>query len=152
MTRTKVLSRVHCLSLTAWILILGACSSYPPSNLGTQEGQLSACPEKPNCVSSQTALTDPHYIPPLAIDSKADWERLADMLEAMENITVTNRQDNYLHAEAMSRLFRFVDDLEFLLQESEHQIQVRSASRVGYSDLGVNRERIEQLRNRLATP
>jgi uncharacterized protein (DUF1499 family) len=68
----------------------------------------------------------------------------------MPGARIISDEDGYLHAEFRSRVFRFVDDVELLMDEAGHKIDVRSASRLGYSDLGVNRRRVEQLRARFA--
>ena len=130
-------------------VLLSGCSSQPPASLGSHNGILSPCPARPNCVSSQLEVTDDHYITPFSLIDGSDWENLVSTLGAMDNIEIVTRQDNYLHAEATSKLFGFVDDLEFVRAAPQRLIHVRSASRIGYSDLGVNRDRIEQLRHQL---
>lgn len=71
--------------------------------------------------------------------------RLVDIARAMPRTTVVAERENYLHIEFRSRLFRFVDDVEFYLEEEPGLIQFRSASRLGYSDLGVNRRRMKEI-------
>lgn len=109
--------------------------------------RLAACPASPNCVSSQ-AMDESHAIAPLRFKGEPEraWERLQQALTAVPRLTVVETQSRYLHAEVRSRVFRFVDDLEFLLLPDEHLIHVRSASRTGYSDFGVNRRRVEHIR------
>ena len=108
---------------------------------------LPACPDKPNCVSSQARNVE-HSIEPFAFsDSVQDAKRrLRAALATEQRMTVIKDQDTYLHAEARSRVFRFVDDVEFLIDPEHKLIHVRSASRSGYSDLGVNRRRVERIR------
>jgi len=114
------------------------------------EPRLAPCPAKPNCVSSQ-ARDAAHRIDPLpaGADPDAAWARLRAVLEAQPRLRIVEAHDGYLHAEATSRVFRFVDDVEFLLDRDAGLIHVRSASRIGYSDLGVNRRRIERIRRLL---
>jgi uncharacterized protein (DUF1499 family) len=117
------------------------------SNLGVKDGSLSPCPETPNCVVSQNADAA-HGIAPLAYHTDLDTARetLLKVLSVVPRTEVVEQTDNYLRAQSKSRLFKFVDDVEFYFPSDEKVIQVRSASRVGQSDLGVNRRRIEQIR------
>jgi uncharacterized protein (DUF1499 family) len=108
---------------------------------------LPACPDKPNCVSSQ-AIDKAHAIAPFRYSGSRDdaLRRLKAALAAEKRLTVVAEQDSYLHAEVRSLVFRFVDDVEFLVDPAHGLIHVRSASRTGYSDLGVNRRRVERIR------
>lgn len=121
--------------------------SRRPTNLGATGGRLSPCPGTPNCVCSQ-ATDDGHRIDPLHYDgSPTDaMTRLKGVLAALPRTHVVTATDTYLHAECTSLLFRFVDDVEFLLEPEAKIIHVRSASRAGRSDLGVNRRRVEAIR------
>ena len=116
-----------------------------PTNLGVKEGKLAPCPGTPNCVNSQSS--DPKSkiepLPPVAI---AD---LRKVIESMERTTIIEATDNYLYAEFKSQLMGYVDDVEFYLDPRDNVIHVRSASRLGQSDLGVNRKRIEEIRAKL---
>ncbi|HYQ73270.1 MAG TPA: DUF1499 domain-containing protein [Gammaproteobacteria bacterium] len=110
---------------------------------------LTPCPNSPNCVSSLSPETDQeHYIAPFSYsgDPAAAWQRLQTAVLAEERVTLVEARDNYLHAEVRSLVFRFVDDVEFSLNAGARLIHVRSASRVGYSDFGVNRKRVEKIR------
>ena len=114
---------------------------------GIIQGTLSPCPNSPNCVSSQSS--DPsHFIEPLTYhDSQTQARaRLLKIIESMPRTQIVSNIDKYLHVEFTSLIFRFVDDVEFLFEEGKNLIHVRSASRVGYSDLGMNRKRIETIR------
>ncbi len=112
------------------------------TGLGAQGGRLAACPDRPNCVSSFAEDAE-HRVEPLALagEPAAALARLKRILEAMPRTAVVEEGDNYLHAEATSLLFRYVDDLEVLIDPGAGKIHLRSASRAGYSDLGVNRKR-----------
>ena len=116
-----------------------------PSNLGVKDGQLTACPGTPNCVNSQS--DDPQSkIEPLPAASIAE---LKDVVEGMERTTIVEETDNYLYAEFQSKLMGYVDDVEFYLDPGANVTHVRSASRLGKSDLGVNRKRVEEIRSKL---
>jgi uncharacterized protein (DUF1499 family) len=109
--------------------------------------RLDPCPQSPNCVSSQAWNPDQRVEPfPLAGDAADALDALARLIEADTLARVVERRGIYLHAEYRSRIFRFVDDLELLADEQARVIHVRSASRRGWSDLGVNRRRVESLR------
>lgn len=111
-----------------------------------EQGKLAPCPDTPNCVNSQAAGSS--AIAPLAYcgDAQLAWARLHAVLSRWPRIRIVAYADGYLRAEARSRVFGFVDDVEFVLDLDAEVIHVRSASRVGYSDFGVNRRRIEKLR------
>ncbi|MGE0376669.1 MAG: DUF1499 domain-containing protein [Planctomycetaceae bacterium] len=115
--------------------------------LGPIHGRLLPCPDSPNCVSS-FAADDVHRIAPLSAED-GTFERLRRFLASMPGITVIADEGNYLRAECASTVLRFVDDLEFLHRPADGVIHVRSASRVGRSDLGANRARVEEIRRRL---
>ena len=118
-----------------------------PSGLGATNGRLAPCPSSPNCVSSQADPTDvPHRVEPFRYDdeSEAAWGRLVRLVSSQPRTRVVEVTDRYLHAEVSTAVFRFVDDLEFLL--AADAIHVRSASRLGRTDFGVNRRRVEALR------
>lgn len=105
------------------------------------------CPDSPNCVSS--LATDPKQkIEPLQVDGDPAeaWIRLQDVVSGMKGATTVTATDDYLHVEFRSRLFRFVDDVEFQRDSEQGQIEIRSASRKGHSDFGVNRKRSEKIR------
>ena len=110
-----------------------------------------SCPESPNCVSSQA--TGDHYIVPLQLPEKTPEETIKSLQNILENwprMAVTRVQGNEIHAIATSKWFRFKDDLTLRVND-DGSIDVKSASRTGYSDLGVNRERVETLRKQLTT-
>jgi uncharacterized protein (DUF1499 family) len=116
-----------------------------PNNLGITNGKLASCPDSPNCVNSQS--DDPKSkIEPLPSVSIAEIKKV---VESMERTTIVEETDNYLYAEFKSKLMGYVDDVEFYLDSSANVVQVRSASRLGKSDLGVNRQRIEEIRAKL---
>ena len=116
----------------------------PPPGLGPTENGLAECPDTPNCVCSDCDATD--KMPPLefSIEPTAAKSALKKALGQMK-IEIHAEQQNYIHAVAITPLMRFRDDLEFLIQPEEKKIQFRSASRLGRSDLGKNRERLTDL-------
>ncbi|MGB3201944.1 MAG: DUF1499 domain-containing protein [Nodosilinea sp.] len=119
-----------------------------PTNLGVKAGKLAPCPNSPNCVVSQGDADAEHAIAPLAYsgDPVEAMAQLVAVVNAMPRTTMVESTDTYLYAEFASKLMGFVDDVEFYLDPAESVIQVRSASRMGKSDLGVNRQRIEAIR------
>ena len=128
-------------------------SGQRPDYLGVKDGSLARCKRTPNCVSSQADPGDAeHYIAPIAFKGGADRAMAAvrKAVEGMARATVIRSEANYLYAEFRSKLMGFVDDVEFLFDEAAGVIHVRSASRLGRRDFGVNRERIEALRAAIA--
>ncbi|HEY9904854.1 MAG TPA: DUF1499 domain-containing protein [Candidatus Sericytochromatia bacterium] len=121
-----------------------------PTNIGVQSGQLTPCPSTPNCVNSKSQDAV-HKIEPLTYNS-TPTEAMADLkkvIESLEKTQIITETENYLYAEFTTKLMGFVDDVEFLLDDTAKVIHVRSASRLGKSDLGVNRQRIETIRTKL---
>jgi len=127
--------------LAAALLLLGAsCRSAP---VKPTDGHLPPCPDSPNCVNTQTGDVEPLTFAGSGAEALA---RLRAIIEDMPRTTIREAADGYLHAEFRSALFRFVDDVQCLVDENAGVIHLRSASRLGYSDLGVNRRRLEALR------
>ena len=124
-----------------------------PDNLGVKDGRLAPPKRSPNCVSSQADPADAeHYIAPIAFkgDTPAAMAAVRKAVEGMTDTTIIRAEGNYLYAEYRTKLMRFVDDVEFLYDEKAGLIHVRSASRLGRRDFGVNRARIEALRKRIS--
>jgi uncharacterized protein (DUF1499 family) len=141
--------------LAVLLWLLSGCATTEKKPLGIRDdGRLAPCPSTPNCVSSDAPRGDAHYIEPLRTgdDPDAVWQALIAYLERRSAFTIVERRDDYLRAEARTRVLRFVDDVEFHLRPAEREIAMRSASRIGYSDLGANRRRLEALREALAGP
>ena len=137
-----------CMTAFLTTLIAAGCGSNPPVNLGVQDGKLSPCPASPNCVSTQS--DDPnHSMEVLRFrGSRRDtMAAILEIVETMERTTIITQGENYLHVEYRTRI-GFVDDVEFYLDEKTQAVHFRSASRVGYSDLGVNRKRMEEFAGR----
>jgi uncharacterized protein (DUF1499 family) len=146
-TRTRIRRGV----LIALGSCLLSCSGPPPPELGAGSPRLAPCPASPNCVSSD-AGDDRHAIRPFEIVGPAAraWETARAVVADRPRTTIVSDSPGYLRAECRSLLFRFVDDLELELRESQGIIAVRSASRTGYGDMGVNRRRVEAIRAELA--
>ena len=129
---------------------MGLFAGKRPANLGAKEGRLKPCSWKPNCVNSMTdATADPvHGIAPLKISVQADsgWAALIGILKGRERVTLVTETPGYVHAEFKSSGMGFVDDVEFMLDARAGVIHVRSASRLGIRDFGVNRSRVESIR------
>jgi uncharacterized protein (DUF1499 family) len=121
-------------------------SGSRPDNLGVNNGTLAPCPGTPNCVNSQSN-DDKAKIAPLPAVPISQIKAVVESMERTQVITETN---DYLYAEFASKLMGFVDDVEFYLDNSAGVVHVRSASRMGQSDLGVNRARVEKIRAELA--
>jgi len=132
--------------MTIGLLGIVGCAGERPQNPGPKDGLLLACPSSPNCVSSQAA-DEAHRIAPLAISGDPDvaFARLKQILGWRGDATIIEEKPGYLRVELRTTLF--VDDGEFLLDRSLSVIQIRSASRLGYSDLGKNRSRMEEIRS-----
>lgn len=128
---------------------MGILSGKRPADLGVRNGSLKAAPSSPNAVSSQA--TDAHQIAPLAVKGSQEqaMKALKAIVEGTPNARIVETKPDYLYAEYASSLLGFVDDVEFYFPPNAKVIHVRSASRLGYSDLGVNRKRIEAIRARL---
>ncbi|MEM1091338.1 MAG: DUF1499 domain-containing protein [Pseudomonadota bacterium] len=119
--------------------------SNPPA-LGITNNQFAACPDSPNCVSSDAEGPD-HGFPTLALTADAEWSAIVAQVKQTDGVTVTEESADYLRAEARTPLFGYVDDLE--LHHRSGQLALRSSSRVGHSDMGANRKRLTDLQDRL---
>jgi len=121
-----------------------------PNNLGISNGKLAPCPNSPNCVYSQSTDAT-HKIAPLTFTSSPEEaiSNLKQIIESLPRTKIITENQDYLYAEFKSALLGFVDDVEFYVDRNANVIQVRSASRLGQSDLGVNRQRIETIRGKL---
>lgn len=137
---------------------LGLLKGTPPNNLGVRDGRLKAPSGGPNSVSSQAALYPEHpmreyaQITPFALrgDASATMAKLRAIVAAMPGAHIVKSDGDYLYAQFTTRLMGFVDDTEFWFDPAAGVIQVRSSSRVGRKDLGVNRGRVDAIRAQLA--
>ena len=126
-----------------------SCAGKPPTVIGVTDGRLALCPDRPNCVSSMAVGDKEHYVEPFAysIEKRQARQVLQQVVVSQDRATIVDQSDEYLRLQFKSRIFRFVDDVEFYFPRNESLIHVRSASRVGHSDMGVNRKRIERIRS-----
>jgi uncharacterized protein (DUF1499 family) len=125
-----------------------------PDDLGVTDGRLAPCKRTPNCVSSQADPADAeHYIAPIAFKGTAAQAMAAARraIESMARTTIVHEEPGYTYAEFRSKLLGYVDDVELLYDDTAGVFHVRSASRLGRRDFGVNRQRIGEIR-RLLTP
>lgn len=137
-------------SLLLIIMTLISCSGQRPTNIGITDSKFTACPASPNCVSSD-ASDETHKVLPfqLYVATADVWKIAKQVVLKLPRTQIITETSNYLHAECTSAIFGFVDDLELHLRPADSIIAIRSASRLGHSDFGVNRKRIEALRSTL---
>ena len=134
------------------LLVLGIASQRRPM-LGLVEGRLRPCPASPNCMSSEASDADHRTEPiPFAQSPEAAFDRLRTIVSEMSGARVVTTTGRYMHVEFTSSVFRLVDDVEFRVDADSHVIHFRSASRVGHSDLGVNRKRMSTIAEAFTTP
>ncbi len=131
---------------------MGLFSGSRPANLGYSAGKFAPPAWKPNSVSSTVEKSDAHFIEPLKFSgaSAEAWKKLQGIVKGSPRVSIVTDQPGYFYAEFKSAGMGFVDDVEFALDEAANAIQVRSASRLGIRDLGVNRARIELIRGQLS--
>lgn len=141
------LTVLFCVAAGALGLLLLSLTASAPGNLGVRNGRLAPCPSSPNCVSTQAEDRE-HWIAPISVTFQDPpvIELLAELVREMPRTKIVEQSDVYLRAEFRSRIFRFCDDVEFYYEKDSGRVHFRSASRVGHSDLGVNRTRMEQIR------
>jgi len=139
----------HIARMVWMMLALASCSAGTPSGLGVKDGRLAPCPASPNCVSSE-ARDPKHAMDPIPYNGSPEQarERLRGVILSMPRAKIVSDTGDYVHAEFKSRIMRFVDDVEFVFDDGRSLIRFRSASRVGYSDMGANRKRMEEIRRR----
>lgn len=133
------------------LFVVLSISSRKQPELGLLNGQLRPCPATPNCVCSEQQV-DGAFVEPLVYATTAEyaWDKIKQVVVETGGVVLTE-QNGYLHARYETPLMRYVDDVELRLDENKQVIQVRSASRVGHSDLGANRKRVERIRSEFAT-
>lgn len=139
------MTRGNIIAMSIGLLGMVGCAGERPNNLGVRGNSLATCPASPNCVSSYAA-DEQHRIAPLTFSGSSDaaFARLKQVLSERSDATIIEEKPGYLRVELRTTLF--TDDGEFLLNREQSTIQVRSASRLGYSDLGKNRSRMEEIR------
>ena len=130
------------------LLLSAGCSTGEIKMTQQFNGQLAPCPSSPNCVSS-LADDEEHRVEPfmLASNNANCWADIISLVKALPRTQIIAETSNYLHVEVRSFLFRFVDHLELVIAQDKQRLDIRSASVTGYSDMGVNRKRVEMLRD-----
>lgn len=119
------------------------CAGAPGRPTGVPRGGLPPCPSSPNCVTTDATVPSQLMAPlPYRVDRTTSRKEILSIIRAMPRTTIVMEADHYVHAEFRSRLFGFVDDVEFLFDDDAAVIHFRSASRAGHSDMGVNRQRM----------
>ena len=132
------------------VTILWGCSGNPAEPNNSEPSGFLDCPDTPNCVSS-LAKDPKHRVEPLKLkkDPKTSWDIVRKTVSSLPRTKIVSEDDADIHAECRSMVFRFVDDLMLHLTPSDGIVHIRSASRTGYSDFGVNRRRVESIRKKL---
>lgn len=133
--------------MAGWVLLAAGCGDGTEIRLGVEDGRLLPCPSTPNCVSSHDA-SEGRQVEPfrLTVPPQQAWTAVREVVAALPRTRIIAVDDGYAHATVRSRIFGFVDDLELQLRPREGIVAIRSASRTGYWDLGVNRDRVDTLR------
>jgi uncharacterized protein (DUF1499 family) len=142
------MSRLIAITLSIFLtLTVSLCNMPATWAVGISNGHLTNCPASPNCVVSQDADSK-HAIEPIPyhLDRSKAQEILLKVITVVPRTEVIEQTDNYIHATSQIPIFGFIDDVEFYFPPNESVIHLRSASRVGDWDLGVNRRRVEQIR------
>lgn len=132
----------------AWLAYQSQRPSPGEFPAGLQNNQLSPCPASPNCINSEYAHDNEHYIAAITYQNRSveDIIQLLQQTIAMSGGRITENKDHYIAATYTTRLFRFVDDVEFRIDPQQQWIHIRSASRQGHSDLGANRKRAQTIK------
>lgn len=138
------------LLLIALLPLLTNCSSPRPTNLGLikeeERSLLRKCPESPNCINSHFPEDKDHFLEPLKYETSKEKAKglVIQILKNTPNVKIISEEQDYIHAEFTSSIFRFIDDVEFNFS-IPNKVHYRSASRLGHSDLGANKKRMSQI-------
>ncbi len=155
MTKPSAKTPISIASLLLSASLLTACTGTRPVDIGISGNQLTPCPDSPNCVGSFEQKSDEtHYIDAYKlkdVNQQHAWTSLQALIENNDNAEIIKQDDQYIYAEYTSGIMQFVDDTEFLLDKENNSVQLRSASRLGFKDFDVNRERLESIRAQLQT-
>lgn len=135
-----------CQAVLFFLILTTSSLANADSSEQTEDKLFAPCPNSPNCISSKSKQ-DGHYTKPLPLmGSAADsFQQLTTIILSYPRVKIVTQQSNYIHVTYTSLIFKFVDDVEFLLEENDKVIHMRSASRKGYYDFGVNRRRLEKI-------
>ena len=149
MSRKAIAVTIVLVTLPTMALALMSASSKRAPILGVEAGLLTPCPSTPNCVGTQ--VDTPEYeIDPIRFTGSGDeaMRQLKSIIHDHPRAKIITAENDYLRSEFRSPIFRFVDDVEFLVDEDDQVIHFRSASRIGHSDLGLNGRRMESIRTK----
>lgn len=144
MKKTAIILAAICL---IWILSIASCGM--PKGLGVStEGKLKEVPKSPNCISSQADVDDEkHYMPAWSFeDLESSKVKVLKSINDFGKTEIKTNSEDYIHAVFITGFWRYKDDVEFYFDRDKKLIHFRSASRIGHSDMGVNRERMEKLK------
>jgi uncharacterized protein (DUF1499 family) len=145
--------RIRIVAFFLIVMSAVACAGQALDSRSATPADLAPCPDSPNCVSTKSKDPDRAMTPlPYIKSGKESMDRLLGIVRDMKRATIVSATPSYLHVEFRSALFRFVDDVEFLLEDSARLIHFRSASRTGYYDFGVNRRRMQEISDRYLSP
>jgi uncharacterized protein (DUF1499 family) len=138
--------RIKIMALFLIVMSAVGCVGHAQDSRNTTPADLAPCPDSPNCVSTKSKDPD-HAMTPLPYlkSGRESMDRLVGIVQEMKRATIVSATPSYLHVEFRSALFRFVDDVEFVLEDSARLIHFRSASRTGYYDFGANRRRMKEI-------
>ncbi len=140
------------ISIVLTFFFLLHCTGTRPENLGVKDQKLTPCPESPNCVSSFANNSDTiHYFPaiPYSASLGTEKDKIKKICANLPRTNLVKETNDYLYYEFTSLLMRYVDDVEFYFDEKSKLIHVRSASRLGKGDMGVNRKRMQTIQAEL---
>jgi uncharacterized protein (DUF1499 family) len=141
--------RIKIVALFLIVMSAVACAGHAQESRTKTSADLAPCPDSPNCVSTKSNDPDRTMAPlPYLTSGRESMDRLVAIVREMKRATIVSATPSYLHVEFRSALFRFVDDVEFALDDSARVIHFRSASRTGYYDFGVNRKRMKEISDR----
>jgi uncharacterized protein (DUF1499 family) len=141
--------RIKIVALFLIVISAVACAGHAQDSRSATPADLAPCPDSPNCVSTKSKDPDRAMTPlPYLKSGRESMDRLVGIVQEMKRATIASATPSYLHVEFRSALFRFVDDVEFVPDDSARVIHFRSASRAGYYDFGVNRKRMKEISDR----
>jgi uncharacterized protein (DUF1499 family) len=141
--------RIKIVALFLIVMSTVGCAGHAQDSRSATPADLAPCPDSPNCVSTKNKDPDRAMTPlPYIKSGEESMNRLVALVREMKRATIVSATPSYLHVEFRSALFRFVDDVEFVLDDSARVIHFRSASRAGYYDFGVNRKRMKEISDR----
>lgn len=128
------------------LIILASCQGNPPNTLGVHDSKFKKCNDKPNCISTFSNLDSPHYMEPIKYQEPKNLavKKILKIIKLNGNSKIIKNENDYLLVEVTSDIFKFVDDLEFYFG-IPGKIHMKSASRIGHSDLGVNKKRLGEI-------